>query len=68
MLLQLLVNNFWFTTSLYFGKSIPDTKKAMELLEEKLDSGHYKASEHSPQVHRCFEYYLENKETLCLIP
>ena len=68
MLGQLIVNQFWFTASLYFGKSAEDTKVAMELLEKKLDSGHYKASEHSAQVHKCFEFYLQNKQTLCLIP
>ena len=67
-MLELLVSQFWFTASLYFGKSEIDTKKAMELLEEKLDKGNYKASEHSPQVHRCFEFYLRNKQALCLIP
>lgn len=68
MLAKFLSNQFWFTSSLYFGMSPDDTKKAMLLLEEKVKKGHFKASENSPQVNRCFEFYLENKEILCLIP
>lgn len=67
-MLKFIINTFYFNLSLVTKLSREGAQAQLEKMYQEFESNTLNADDYSEELLTAFQYYLENREVLCLTP